>query len=189
MKDSKVVTNVVDIQTGENKVTVPKRKPKSANRGWVALTQEESERPGSALLRLIYEEGFRRRLNITGIADEIGIGHGYLAQLRNGHRAIPNVGDHVLQRMATFLQVPRFTLLLAAEKISLAAFDEPTSLVYQIEVALKAVEMDTQWAGIIPVSIADADPKLKLLIIRLYEKISGKVLIPFQIFPEDIPSA
>jgi hypothetical protein len=46
--------------------------------------------------------------------------------------------------------------------------------------------LDPQWAGIIPVSISDADPKLKLLTIRLYEKATGKKLMPFQIFPEDI---
>ena len=186
MTDSKVVTNVVDIQTGENKVAVAKQKTKSSRKGWAVLTKEEAERPGAALLKLIYEEGFKRGLKISEIAIQIGITPGHLYQLRYGIRPIPNISDALLQRMAAFLQVPRFALLLAAEKMTLADFYEPTTLVHQIEVALKAMEMDTQWAGIIPASITEADSKLKLLIIRLYEKASGKVLIPFQIFPEDI---
>ena len=186
MTDSKVVTNVVDIQTGENKVAAPKQKTKSAHQGWAGLTPVEAERPGSVLLKLIYEEGFKRGLQISDIAAEIGVSYGYMAQLRNGLRSIPNISDEILQKIANFLQVPRLTLLLAAEKIKLADFYEPTTLAHQIEVALKAMELDSQWVGFIPASIMEADTKLKLLIIRLYEKASGKLLIPFQVFPEDL---
>ena len=186
MTDSKVVTNVVDIQTGENKVAAPKQKTKSSRKGWAVLTKEEAELPGAALLKLIYEEGFKRGLKISEIAIQIGITPGHLYQLRYGIRPIPNISDALLQRMAAFLQVPRFALLLAAEKMTLADFYEPTTLEHSIEVALVDMALDPQWAGIIPVSIADADPKLKLLTIRLYEKATGKKLMPFQIFPEDI---
>ena len=186
MSDSIIVTNVVYIQTAKNKEAATKRKTKSSHRGWTAFTKEEAERPGSALLKLIYEEGFRRGLNITEIADEIEVSYGYMAQLRNGLRSVPHVSDEVLQNIATFLQVPRFTVLLAAEKIKLSDFYEPNTLEHSIEVALVDMALDPQWAGIIPVSIADADPKLKLLTIRLYEKATGKKLMPFQIFPEDI---
>jgi transcriptional regulator with XRE-family HTH domain len=186
MTDSKVVTNVVDIQTGENKVAAPKRKPKGAHQGWAGLTPLEAGRPGANLLKLIYEEGFSHGLNITEIADEIGITYGYMAQLRNGARAIPRIRSEVLQRIATFLQVPKFTVLLAAEKIKLSDFYEPTTLEHSIEVALIDMSLDIEWAGIIPASLADSDSKIKLLTIRLYEEATGKKLMPFQIFPDDI---
>ena len=186
MLDSKIVTKVVDIQTARNKEAAPNRKPKSAHQGWAGLTKVEADRPGSVLLKLIYEEGFKRGLQISEIAAEIGVSYGYMAQLRNGLRSVPHVSDEVLQNIATFLQVPRFTLLLAAEKIKLSDFYEPTTLEHSIEVALVDMSRDPQWAGIVPVSLVDADPKIKLLTIRLYEKATGKKLIPFQIFPEDI---
>ncbi len=186
MLDSKIVTKVVDIQTARNKEAAPNRKPKSAHQGWAGLTKVEADRPGSVLLKLIYEEGFKRGLQISEIAAEIGVSYGYMAQLRNGLRSVPHVSDEVLQNIATFLQVPRFTLLLAAEKIKLSDFYEPTTLEHSIEVALVDMSRDPQWAGIVPVSLVDADPKIKLLTIRLYEKATGKKLMPFQIFPEDI---
>lgn len=186
MKDSKIVTNVVDIKAGKNKVATPKRKPKSAHKGWAGLTKIEASRPGSTLLKLIYEEGFNRGLNITEIADEIGVSSGYMCQLRNGIRAVPNISDEVMQKISTFLQMPKFTLWLAAEQVKLSDFYEPTTLDHSIKVALADMSLDPQWAGIIPGSLVEADPKIKLLTIRLYEKATGKKLIPFQTFPEDI---
>lgn len=171
--------------------TVVKRnqsKDQVSNRrvGWSGLSSQELERPGSTLISMLLAEANNRGLQLHELSTAIGVTYGYLAQLRNGTREIAHVSEMFIEACAAFLRLPKLTIRAASGQVKLIDFYELASLEGAVEAAMRYIQQDPQYAGFLPSSFLKMRTDEKLFIVRLYERATGRKLIPGQVDMEDI---
>lgn len=155
---------------------------------WAMLHPEELARPGASLLALILDKANTQGLGPRELAqDALGVSYGYFAALRSGDKEIPKIGDDLVARMAEFLGLPKVAVLLAAGQLKLEDFYHDTEAVHDhMQPALQFIQRDPEIGAYLPVSAFVADPALQLFLIMLYEKASGRTLIPGKTSAEEI---
>lgn len=84
--------------------------------------------PGGALMGWLLEEAQNRGLDLPGLATELRVTAGYLAQLRCGIRDCANISHDFAAACAVFLGVPTVVVLIVAGHLKLVDFVCATDL-------------------------------------------------------------
>jgi transcriptional regulator with XRE-family HTH domain len=147
---------------------------------WSTLSEDESRRPGAMLLSLLLAAANRKGLQLEQLAVELDVTYGYFAQLRNGLRPIAHISDEFAMRCAKFLRLPRVSVLAAAGKLSVSDFYEPISADLLLDQSIQAIIEDPHYAGFTPETLTECSIEMKMFILKLYEKATGRILLPNQ---------
>ncbi len=109
----------------------------------------------------------------------LGVSSSYLNQLQAGEKQIKNVGDDFINKASEFLQASKLSVLIAAEKINQSDFYGISEKDYEeeIEAALHYILKDKNIGAIVPSKILNSDFKIKEMTVRLFEQLTGKILI------------
>ena len=121
-------------------------------------------------------------ITLSELASRIGVTYGYIAQMKSGVRDPADVSDYFVDKVATFLDLPRISVLRICGKIKSEEFESGPSQKHFIASAYPFIERDPVWGAVMPSwlrSLPKDDWELKKLVIRLYQAATGKVLIPY----------
>lgn len=83
--------------------------------------------PGGPLLGWLEDEAKKRGLDFAGLARELCVTQGYLAQLRSGIRETANIAHDFAAACAEFLGVPTVVVLVVAGHLKLVDFVSATN--------------------------------------------------------------
>lgn len=154
---------------------------------WGVISPEEMKRPGAVLISLIFQAASTRNLKPSDVCDSLGISYSHFASLRSGGKAIPNIGEDFLKRIADFLQLPKVVVKLAAGQLTLEDFYHIGDKMHlYLEPALRFIQADPKIGATLPLSAFSADKDLQLFLITLYEQATGKVVLPGKVAIEDV---
>lgn len=78
--------------------------------------------PGGPLMGWLLEEAWHRGLDLPGLAHELSVTPGYLAQLRAGVRDCASISREFAAACAAFLQVPAVVVFVLAGQLQLVDF-------------------------------------------------------------------
>ena len=146
------------------------------------MSEQTSTQLGTPLMEVLEEAAKRKGLNKQELAQVLGVTYGYLAQLKNAIRDPRNISDAFAEGCAVFLGVPRIKVLLLAGRVRPSDFYEVGSeeeFKLSVWKALDYIKGDTEWGSYFPYGLleANADPAVQQLVVLLYEKATGKVLL------------
>lgn len=141
------------------------------------LSAAEAKRPGALLLALLIQRANEQGLTLKGMAEEVGVTAGYIAQLRNGMRAIPDVSKDFLAGCAGFLKIPVIQCAMAAGKFSIEDFYAAREPEEQVEAALKFIQNDSVVGGMMPMETYSASRAVKFFVLMLFEVATGKKVL------------
>jgi hypothetical protein len=158
----------------------PPRKAGKPDSPWAVLRGKELEWPGATLLALLLEAAHVRGLSIRELAeDHLGVSYSYFQQLRIGERPVPKLGPETLDKVAAFLNLPKVVVMLAAGQLSLKDFHQEPEVVEQyLEPALRFIQGDPKFGAYMPASVFGMTSAERQFIVMLYERASGKTLLP-----------
>ena len=147
---------------------------------WAILKGNAIEGPGAPLLALLLQATTTRGLSIRELAeDHLGLTYSHFTLLRKGQRSISNIGDETMAKIAKFLGLPKVIVMIAAGRLKVEDFySDPTLLDQQLGPALEFIQRDPELGLSLPPSAFIADLDLQRFIVLLYEKASGKTLLP-----------
>lgn len=138
-----------------------------------------STRDLNTLISWLMQEAAERDMTTRDLADELGVTFGYLAQLRNGIRSAAHISREFAEACAEFLEVPMISILIAAGVVRKSDFyGDAWDLSYRVEKALAYMRHDRCSGLVVPQSLDTADLDTKLLMIQLYERVTGMLLVP-----------
>jgi hypothetical protein len=152
------------------------------------LTGKELRRPGAQLINLILTAANDRGLSSEEVATEaLGVTRSYFYQLRNGLKEISQLGEEHIGKAAQFLGISRVAAKLAAGQLSPEDFYVKPDVVRDyLRPAMRFIQSDPQLAPFLPASIVDLPPDLQHAFVLLYERATGRTLIPGRVSPEEI---
>ena len=155
---------------------------------WSVLPAAARKLPGSPLLALLLAEAATRGISIRTLAkDHMNVSHSHLLLLRKGQRSIPRLGPEVMDNIARFLRLPKVVVMLAGGQLTIEDFlPDPSVLNNVLEPALKFMQRDPEFGAYMPPTAFTADVRLRYYMILLYEKATGRVLIPSRTSIADI---
>jgi hypothetical protein len=154
---------------------------------WGLLSDGELARPGATLMNLILAASYDRRLTMRQVAEMLGVSYPYFFGLRNGKSDISKLGDEHIERAAKFLAMPKLAAMLAAGQLKYEDFySEPAKLRDSVQPSLRFIQSDPEYAAYLPASIVKADPAIQLCVVMLYERATGRTLIPGRVPTEEI---
>jgi hypothetical protein len=160
----------------------PAQKPKGAkpDSPWAVLKGKELERPGATLLALLLEAAHVQGLGARELAEKhLGVSYSYFHQLRSGEKLASNLGPEMLDKIATFLNLPKVVVMLAAGQLTLKDFQqEPEAVEQVLEPALRFIQADPRFGPYMPASIFGMTSAERQFIVMLYERATGKTLLP-----------
>jgi hypothetical protein len=150
-----------------------------ANAAWSGeLSEIELKKPGGLLLAALIQCANSRGLSILDLAANLGVTYGYINQLRNGLRCVVQVSDEFTQACASFLQVPRLTVLMLAGKVTPADLVSPGSIAErEIASALQYLSANFEFGHLVTEEQRQSSFESKYLLIKLFEKATGKRLL------------
>jgi hypothetical protein len=138
-------------------------------------------KPGALLMRKIMEEGGRRGLGKTELAEvALGIQRSHFFNLCTGEKDVANLGPEAIARAALFLRMTPVEVRLLAGQLTPTDFyvGGPDNLRDALQTAMHAILDDPEIAPFAPIGILRADESLQAFIVHLYERATGKPLIP-----------
>jgi hypothetical protein len=131
------------------------------------------------LLSWLMLEGSKRGMTTVELAKELGVTFGYFIQLRDGIRSSAHISREFSETCAEFLGLPRISILIAAGVVRRSDFyADAWDLSYRVDRAIAYMRGDHGSELVVPKSLDDADLETKLLIIQLYERLTGMLLVP-----------
>jgi transcriptional regulator with XRE-family HTH domain len=147
---------------------------------WAVLREDELQWPGATLLALLLEKAHSSGLSYKELAEErLGISKSHLQLLRTGKRQIPRLSPETMDKIAQFLALPKVIVMLAGGQLKLEDFYQmPEVLETSLQAALQFIQKDPELGPYMPPSTFKADRALRRFIVLLYEKASGRSLIP-----------
>lgn len=150
---------------------------------WAVLQGEELSWPGAPLLALLIEAGNTQGLSSRELAEKhLGITYSHYQLLRKGQRSVPKLQDETIDRIASFLGLPKVIVMLAGGQLKLEDFyPDPSMFEQQLESALRFIQRDPEFGPYMPPCAFSADTGLRRFILLLYEKASGTSLIPARV--------
>lgn len=143
------------------------------------LATEELLRPGGKLLAMLVARSNQLGMKLADMCQvELGVTYGYLHQLRNGMRKTSNISEDFATRCAIFLGVPRLTVLMAADRVSLDDyFDRQRMVATEIRRAMQFVMDDPIYGVSMLPEVMDLQLTSQFAIVQLYEKATGKKIL------------
>lgn len=154
---------------------------------WGLLSDAELARPGATLMNLILTAAADRRLSVGEVTEILGVSYAYFFGLRSGKNDISKLGDEHITRAAKFLRMPKLAVLLAAGRLKHEDFYiEPAKLQDYLQPALRFLQQDPEYAAFVPASLIKADPAIQQFVMMLYERATGRTLIPGRVSHEEI---
>lgn len=145
---------------------------------------EREEIEGSRLLSWLIEEANKRRLGMSGLADELDMSRPFLYALRQGRRSVPGLSRERKRRIAEFLGVPMMAVLIAADVVrpsdfeQIAGSDSKNTMQRELDSALAYMRNDSNWNQWLPARIDELSDDVKRFLVYAYERATGKVLLP-----------
>ena len=167
--------------------TKPRTK-KGSESQWAILKGNAIDGPGAPLLALLLQASTTRGLSMRELAeDHLGLTYSHFALLRKGQRSISNIGDETTAKIAKFLGLPKVIVMIAAGRLKVEDFyRDPALLDQQLGPALEFIQRDPELGLSLPPSAFVADIDIRRFIVLLYEKASGKTLLPNRASTTDI---
>src|SRR5690606_29456789 len=81
--------------------------------------------------------------------------------------------------------IPRLTVLALADIVTPEdLYEDRNALVIHLPRAFEYVCTDPEWAQFVDSEVSESSPRTQYLIVRLYEKATGKRLLPEAVAPE-----
>ena len=114
-----------------------------------------------------------QRLSLRDVAAHTGVSISYLTQIEHGRKKNP--GADILKRLAPLYDVPARDLLKAAgylDEVKPVLSDEE-----EVEMAFRYVMNDPRYKSGTRVK-GELTPEIKRFIVEMYEKATGKTLLP-----------
>jgi hypothetical protein len=150
-----------------------------ANAAWNGeLCEIELKKPGGPLLAALVQCAIQRRLSIVELAAKLDVTYGYLNQLRNGLRNVTQVSDEFAHSCASFLQVPRLTVLMLSGKVTPADLVSQGSMAErEIASALQYLSANFEFGHLVTQELRDSSFESKFLLVKLFERATGKKLL------------
>jgi HTH-type transcriptional regulator, competence development regulator len=114
-----------------------------------------------------------QRLSLRDVAAQTGVSISYLTQIEHGRKKNP--GADILKRLAPLYDVPARDLLKAAgylDEVKPVLSDEE-----EVEMAFRYVMNDPRYKSGTRVK-GELTPEIKRFIVEMYEKATGKTLLP-----------
>jgi hypothetical protein len=152
------------------------------------LLPEETElrvlslgKPGALLMRLILEEGGRRGLRKEALAREsLAIARSYFLDLCSGRKDVPGLGPEAIAQAGRFLHRAPIEIRLLAGQLTPQDFyaGGPETFQDALQSALHTILSDPEYAPFTPPSILRAEADFQSFVVHLYERATGKPLIP-----------
>lgn len=145
-------------------------------------------KPGALLIRRILEEGNRRGLAKDDLAQQsLGIVRSYFADLCNGKKDIPNLGDDAIEQAARFLGIAPVEAMRLAGQLSDADFYAGQETYHDALLhALRYMFEDKEYPLTLPVELFEATRNVQSHAVQAYERITGKKLIPGKLTNDDV---
>lgn len=173
-----MTSKVHDIASRQNGIEDPGRsRTRTAWNGGLADT--ELDLPGGLLLAALTSCANSRGHHFTEMAAELGVTYGYIAQLRNGNREVPQISDDFAMACARYLMVPRMTVLMLAGRLTPAdVFENEQLMAAEIGRAFAFVCADPKWGPLVTAEMRKTGLDSQFGVVRLYEAATGKKLMP-----------
>lgn len=163
---------------GSKKVVVPTPPPEPPTTpydGTLALA--ELQLPGKLLFAFLMGRKTQLGHTMDEVAQHLGVSAGHLQLLRTGGRDLEKMETQLIDRISVYLGVPRGHLMIMAGKIRPEDY-EGASLDQQVEKAVAFILSDFEWGPKAPKSLKSAPTDLKRMVVELYEKATGRKLVP-----------
>jgi len=141
------------------------------------LALAELETAGGLLFAYLMGRKSQLGHTMEEMAQYLGVSAGHLQLLRSGGRELEKMESQLLDRISAYLGVPRGHLMMMAGKIRPEDFDV-VPLEEKIAAAITDIISDPTWGALAPKSLKSASTDLKRMIVLLYEKATGRKLIP-----------
>jgi transcriptional regulator with XRE-family HTH domain len=143
------------------------------------MSAEERQRPGSTLIRWLLYAANERGMSLRDLADNLGVTYGYISQLRTGIRQVSGISDEFSSACARFLGVPRIAVLLAAGRVHPEDYyHSPEEVRELVRRGVSALMRDPEIGPLVPANLEVADYEMQRLVVLLYERATGKKLLP-----------
>lgn len=151
------------------------------------MTAAALKKRGAALVGLIMEARASRGLTYEQVAKQLRMHRNYLLLLRKGKREISNVSNETMESIASFLGIAPVLAMLAGGQLRLEHFYQSPEVLHQsLGQALTFIQRDPDLGPYMPATAFSADADLQGFILLLYERATGKTLIPGRVSLEDI---
>jgi transcriptional regulator with XRE-family HTH domain len=177
---NEVIQGVVGQQEARNMANAAVMDSKSeVNAAWSGeLSAIELKKPGGLLLAALIQCANSRGLSILDLAANLGVTYGYINQLRNGLRCVVQVSDEFTQACASFLQVPRLTVLMLAGKVTPADLQSPGSIAErELASAVQFLSANAEFGHLVTQELRETSFDSKYLLVKLFERATGKRLL------------
>lgn len=144
-----------------------------------SLDESELDLPGGLLLAALTACANSRGHHFSKMAAELGVTYGYIAQLRNGTREVPQISDDFAMACARYLMVPRLTVLTLAGRLQPKDFFESGDVMAaEVTRAFEYLCSDPKWGPLVTAELRKTGIESQFAMVRLYEAASGKTIMP-----------
>lgn len=139
----------------------------------------DPETPGYQFVHQLIQAIQQRNLNLGDAAEEMGVSASTLSQLRSGRRLASALDEEILERMATWMNIPMLAAMILADRLELKHFyvSRENSLQHDIDRALRYISEDPSWGGLMPRGIDKMAMDYQLFVIWSYEQATGLRLL------------
>ena len=142
------------------------------------IDEFESQRPGGLLMGALMACAAERGQGITELATSLGFVYGYLTQLRTGTRKVSSISDDFARASAEYLGVSMMEVLMLAGRVTPEDFStSPSDYDQELARAMSFISQDREWGSLVPSEMRAPKAPGQHLIVRLYEKATGAVLL------------
>ena len=154
-------------------------KPVFARAPWNGgLSKADIGRPGGALIAALLYQANKNGHQQQELADALNVTHGYMCQLRGGHRLTANISDDFVNAASLYLSVPRMTIYMLSGRVTPDdVLLHKNNIKSEIENAIEFIAKDAVHGPLMPPSVRDCDLGVQRFIVSMYEKATNKVLL------------
>lgn len=117
----------------------------------------------------------RQNLALRDVSEKTGMSYSYLAQIENGKRNPP--GPELMKKLAPLYRVPVAELMKAAGYLEEQGVEPRLSDAQEVDMAFNYVMSDPRYQSGTRVS-GELTTEVKRFIVEMYEKATGKKLLP-----------
>ncbi len=131
------------------------------------------------LIHWLNQRAIEKEMSKGELSKFLGVSSSYLNQLQSSEKQIKNIGDDFINKCVEFLQASRLSVLISAEKITQQDFYGLSEKDYEeeIEAAIQYILKDKNIGAIVPSKILNSDFEVKECIVKMFEQLTGKILI------------
>lgn len=142
------------------------------------IDEFESQRPGGLLMGALVACAADRGHGMTEMATSLGFVYSYLLQLRTGVRKVSSISDDFARASAEYLGTSVMEVLMLAGRITPEDFStSPSDYDQELARAMSFICQDREWGSMVPSEMRAPKAPGQHLIVRLYEKATGAVLL------------